>query len=180
MKNISQLYLESITSGSLEEYYIALENTYKAKFTNPEDVETFIEFLKMNDEETAKHLGIDIVVEKEDNGTLLLTYGENASCVFLFGIVSTKDKMNKVDVTAIHIWIDRLIEKMKAGKSFVTSPHELSLRLLKHIENKIEQNSEYKLIRTTINKINLADFGFNLKDRRYSNYENVQLKMVKK
>ena len=180
MKSFPQLYLKSITSGSLEEYYNALENSYKTKFVDPEDVETFIEFLKMNDEEMSKYLGIDINVEKEDSGTLLITYGENATRIFLFGIVSTKDKINKTDISAIHIWIDRLIEKMKAGKAFVTSPHELSLRLLKHIEDKVKKELEYTLVRSTINKVNLADLGFNLKDKRYSNYENVQLKMVKK
>jgi hypothetical protein len=172
--------IESITSGSLEEYYKAIENSYKNKFVDPEDVETFMEFLKMNDEETAKHLGIDINIEKEDDGTLLLAYGENATRIFLFGIVSTKEKMNKIDVSAIHIWIDRLIEKMKEGKTFITSPHELSLRLLKHIESKLEKDPKYTLHRSTINKINLKDLGFNLKDKRYSNYENVQLKLIKK
>jgi hypothetical protein len=180
MKTFTQLYLESITSGTLDEYYNSLHKIYKEKFVNPEDVETFIEFLKANDEETSKHFGIELNVEKEDNGTLLLTYGENDTYVFLFGIVSTKEKMNRIDIEAIHIWIDRLIVKMKEGKTFITSPHELSLRLIKHIENKVSNDPEYKLSKRNIGNIDLSRLGFNLKDKRYSQYSNIELKLNKK
>jgi len=83
--------------------------------------------------------------------------------------------MNRNDLSAISQWIDRLIEKMKEGKKVLTSPHELSMRLIKHIENKISTMPDYKLIKNYGMKTNLADLGFIMKDARYSTYQNIEL-----
>lgn len=180
MKTLKQILLEAVTIASKDEYYNALHNAYKTKFINTEDVDTFIDFLKMNDEESSERFGIDINIEKEDNGTLLISYGENDIYVMLFGIVSTKDKMIRNDISAINVWIDRLIEKLKDGKTFITSPHELSLRLIKHIEQKIEKDGEYILTKKTLGTIDLSKLGFNMKDKRYSKYSNISLSLKQK
>lgn len=180
MKTLKQLLIEAVTNASADEYYNALHAAYKTKFKNEEDVDTFIDFLKMNDEDSATNFGIDFNIEKEDNGTLIVAYGENDQYVMLFGIVSAMNKMNRNDIPAINIWIDRLIEKMKEGKTFITSPHELSLRLIKHVEEKVAKEPKYTLTRKNLNTVDLSQLGFDLKDKRYSRYANISLSMKKK
>lgn len=179
MIKLKNIY-EAIVNSSLEEYYDALLVSYKKKFDNEEDAETFIEFLKQNDEQVQELYNTTVNIEKEDNGTLLIAYSETEDNILLLGIVSNKDKMNRTDISAISIWIDRLIEKMKQGKSLRTTPHELSLRLIKHIEDKVSKDSEYKLIKKLGHKIDLSVMGFELKDKRYSIYQDVNLSLVKK
>lgn len=179
MIKLKNIY-EAIVNSSLEEYYDALLVSYKKKFDNEEDAETFIEFLKQNDEQIQEIYNTTINIEKEDNGTLLIAYCNVNDNILLLGIVSNKDKMNRTDISAISIWIDRLIEKMKMGKYLRTSPHELSFRLLKHIEDKIDKEGEYKVRKNLGPKINLASIGFELKDKRYSKYQDITLTLVKK
>ena len=180
MKSFKQLFVEAIVNATIEEYYVALENAYKDKFSTEEDFQKFMKFIKENDLQMSDHFGIDLKVEKEDNGTLLLMYGENSTDVMLYGIVSTKGKMNRNDLSAINLWIDKLIKKMKEGKKFTTSPHELSARLLKHIKEKISKDPNYTLTRKVLNAVNLSDYGFNLKDDRFNKYENITLSLKKK
>ena len=121
MINFIQFLNEAIKEGTLDEYYDTILKTYKSRFINADDAETFIEFLKMNDENMMDMFGSDkLNIEKEDNGTLIIAYFENDSVIALIGIVSTKDKMTKYDIGAINMWIDKLIEKMKEGKIFMT------------------------------------------------------------
>lgn len=180
MIKLKQLFLESVSTSNLDEYYNAVLSSFKKKFENEEDAETFIEFLKMNDEHISDMFGISIRVEKEDNGTLLIAYGENTSNIFLVGIVSSKDKMNRYDISAISSWIDRLIEKMKDGKTLLTTPHELSLRLIKHIEEKCNSLSDYVLVKKVGEVSDISDIGFILKDERFSKYRQVTLSLKKK
>jgi len=77
MKTITKFLIEATVDSSLDEYYAALSDSYIKKFTNPDDVETFIEFLKMNDEQMSEMFGVEINVEKEDSGTLLVSYAES-------------------------------------------------------------------------------------------------------
>lgn len=179
MKTLKQIY-ESIVSNSFSEYYDALLTSYKKKFDNEEDAETFIEFLKTNDENTADAFGLEIKLEKEDSGTLIIAYAESSETVYLFGIVSINDKMNRNDLSAINSWIDKLIEKMKDGKNFITTPHELSLRLIKHIEEKIAKDPEYSLTKQIGRTVDLSQIGFILKDKRYSKYSTVTLNLIQK
>lgn len=180
MKTLKNIF-EAIIEVTLNEYYDAILKTYKSRFINEEDVETFVEFLKQNDEQMIDMFGADnLIIEKEDNGTLIIAYFETDSVLALVGIVSTKDKMAKYDIKAIDEWLNRLIEKMKNGITFMTTPHELSLRLIRHIENRANNLADYTLIKHIGSKIDISNMGFILKDKRNSIYQNVILKLTKK
>lgn len=181
MRKLIKILNETVVEGRLDEYYDTILKTYKNRFFNSEDAETFVEFLKQNDEHMTDMFGADkLNIEKEDSGTLIIAYFETDSTLALVGLVSTKDKMAKYDIKAIDEWLDRLIEKMKNGKTFMTTPHELSIRLIRHIENRANRLTDYTLLKNIGSKIDISDMGFNLKDKRNSVYRNVTLRLIKK
>lgn len=177
MKILKSIF-EAIISSDLDEYYDALILSYINQFSSIEETADFINFLKDQDEQTSRMFNIDIKVQKEDNGTLLIAYGENDQYIILFGLVSNKTKMNRYDIPAIKQWINNLIEKMKEGKKFLTTPNNESFKLIDHIEDAVKNDPSYTLNKNVGPAVDIRKMGIHIKNKNFGIYRQVSLSLT--
>lgn len=129
LKEIYQTMVVESVESSDKEYYKAVEQHYSKELVN---------MIKSQDKMASMMFG-SIQTYKTNDGSLIVRYVDSEDALVVLGIVSVPG-VKKTDYMKDLIgWIDEVINKLKEGKTLLTSPNKLSEPLLKQIIKKAQR-----------------------------------------
>jgi hypothetical protein len=124
-----KMLTEAIQSTD-NEYYDAVEKHYN---------KNLVQMIKSQDKMAEMMFGVSIQTYKTEDGSLIVRYINLEEAVVILGIVSVPGVFKTNYMKDLFRWIDQIIEKLKEGKTLITSPNKLSEPLLKQIIKKAER-----------------------------------------
>ena len=126
-------FLSESTEISTEEYKDALINYYQdEEFVNTILTSEMMAFRMSG--------GSEIKTEKSDNGNLIIRWIDTQDTIYFLGIITKSGRLKPSDMSDIRDWINYFVEEISSGKNLMTSPNELSKKILDKVITRLEKN----------------------------------------
>lgn len=166
MKSFAQYLVESRKSS--EDVYNEFFAEFYAKILSFEEAKR----LKSSADQTERALNLKPEIEISDSGQMIVKWAEGEflsdPSVFIIGVLTKTGRLSATDAADLYIWIDRLYQKVIDGFQIITTPNDLSKKLLSRIEKRLTaENIAYEIV----------DIGpeINLGDSPYLRFRSIAL-----